>query len=112
MKWVLPAALLPCIVLAGCDNRRISDLDQRVKALEQSVKQLQSAQRKIGEEESKRHTQLQVCIFEANSKFQGSLDRNGKRRGDGTYDVPAATMAEMERQKRDEVEQCKVLYGN
>jgi hypothetical protein len=111
MKLVLSAALLPFIVLAVCDDRRVSDLDQRVKALEQSVKQLQSAQSKITDEETKRHTQLQVCIFEANSKFQGNLERNGTKRSDGTYDVPKATMAEMERGKRDEIAECKVLYG-
>jgi len=108
---ILLSAVLLSIAVAGCDDRRVSDLDQRLKAVEQSVKQLQSVQSKIAEEQSKKQTQLQVCIFQANVKFQGSLEGNGKKRRDGTYDVPMAAMAEMERQKRDEIEECKVLYG-
>src|ERR1700730_17615723 len=110
MKVLLPALLLSMAVV-GCDDRRVSDLDQRVKALEQSVKQLQSVQNKIAEEQSKRQTQLQVCIFQAESKFQGSAEGNGKKRRDGSYDIPMAAMSEMEKQKRDAIEECKVLYG-
>lgn len=64
------------------------------------------AQSKITDEESKRHTQLEVCIFEVNSKFQGSLERNGAKRSDG------AATADIEKQKRDAIEQCKAQYGN
>jgi hypothetical protein len=103
MKALLPVALLLLVAVEGCEDRRVSDLDQRVKALEQSVKSLQMAQSKITEEESKRHTQLQVCIFEANAKFQGSV---GTKPGNG------ATAADIEKQKRDAIEQCKAQYGN
>jgi hypothetical protein len=106
MKALLPVALLLLVAAEGCEDRRVSDLDQRVKALEQSVKSLQTAQSKITEEETKRHTQLQVCIFEANSKFQGSLERNRTKRSDG------ATASDIEKQKRDAIEQCKAQYGN
>jgi hypothetical protein len=106
MKALLPVALLLLVAAEGCDDRRVSDLDQRVKALEQSVKSLQMAQSKITEEESKRHTQLEVCIFEVNSKFQGTLERNGTKRTEG------ATAADIEKQKRDAIEQCKAQYGN
>jgi len=106
MKALLPVALLLLVAAQGCDDRRVSDLDQRVKALEQSVKSLQMAQGKITEAEAKRHTQLEVCIFEANSKFQASLDQNGAKHGDG------ATAADIEKQKRDAIEQCKAQYGN
>jgi hypothetical protein len=47
-----------------------------------------------------------VCIFEANSKFQGSLERKGTKRGDG------ATASDIEKQKRDAIELCKAQYGN
>ncbi|MGD0546150.1 MAG: hypothetical protein ABSB65_17240 [Candidatus Acidiferrales bacterium] len=106
MKMFPVAALFLFVPLQGCGDQRVSDLDQRVKALEQSVKQLQMAQSKITEEETKRHTQLQVCIFEANSKFQGSLEKNGAKRGDG------ATTGDIEKQKRDAIEQCKAQYAN
>ena len=106
MKALLPVALLLLVAAEGCDDRRVSDLDQRVKALEQSVKSLQMAQSKITEEESKRHTQLEVCIFEVNAKFQGTLERNETKRNDG------ATAADIEKQKRDAIEQCKAQYGN
>ena len=105
-KTFLLVALLLWVAVEGCEDRRVADLDQRVKALEQSVKSLQTAQSKITEEETKRHTQLQVCIFEANSKFQGSLGRNGTKRGDG------ATASDIEKQKRDAIELCKAQYGN
>ncbi|MGB8540489.1 MAG: hypothetical protein WCD49_02515 [Candidatus Acidiferrales bacterium] len=106
MKTFLPVALLLLAVAQGCEDRRVSDLDQRVKALEQSVKSLQMAQSKITEEQAKRHTQLEVCIFEANSKFQASLEQNGAKHGNG------ATAADVEKQKRDAIEQCKAQYGN
>jgi hypothetical protein len=106
MRTLLPVALLLLVAAEGCEDRRAADLDQRVKALEQSVKSLQMAQSKITEEESKRHTQLEVCIFEVNSKFQGGLERNGTKRGDG------AGAADIEKQKREAIEQCKAQYGN
>jgi hypothetical protein len=103
MKIFLMATLFLFVALQGCEDQRVSDLDQRVKALEQSVKQLQVAQSKITEDEGKRHTQLQVCIFEANAKFQGSV---------GTKPGSAATAADIEKQKRVAIEQCKAQYVN
>lgn len=109
---VCPLAIfLSLIPLIGCNDHRVSDLDQRVKTLEKSVQEMQTSQKQGAEEGSKRQTQLQVCIFEANSKFQQSLEGNGRKRRDGSYDVPIPVMAEMERQKSDKIEECKVLYG-
>jgi hypothetical protein len=106
MKMFLVAVLFLFPALQGCEDQRVSDLDQRVKALEQSVKSLQVAQSKITEEETKRHTQLEVCIFEANSKFQGNVEKNGTKLGNG------ASAADIEKQKRDAIEQCKAQFGN
>jgi outer membrane murein-binding lipoprotein Lpp len=111
MKALLAAALFSLLALAGCDDRQVSDLDQRVRTLEKSVQQMQASQKEIADDAAKVRTHLQVCIFEANSKFQESLEGNGTKRRDGSYDVPIPIMAEMERQKRDKIEECKVLYG-
>jgi len=111
MRVFLAIALFSIIGFVGCNDQRVSELDRRVKVLEASVQQVQADQKKIADADSKRQSELQLCIFQADSKFQESLNGNGQKRRDGSYDVPIPVMAEMERQKHDQIEECKVLYG-
>ena len=103
--------LVAVLSLAGCQDTRVINLEKRVDHLEQAVHHLEADRARTVDDESARRAKLETCVAEANAEFQRNLVRNGTRARDGSYNVPVPVLAEMQRQKRDKIEECRLLYS-
>jgi hypothetical protein len=103
--------LLVMVASVGCQDSRVPNLEQRVSRLEQSVQQLESERDKAGKDDSDRRAKLESCVAHANANFDSTLASNGTKNGRGSYSVPVAVLAEMQKQKQGKVEECRLLYA-
>jgi hypothetical protein len=109
----LTAALFLLIAVSeGCQDSRVTPLEQRVNRLEQTVRQLEAEQVKTSNDEAARRAKLENCVVGANMVFDSSIISNGTRSRNGSYSVPVPVEAEMLRQKQAKIEECKLLYSN
>lgn len=105
-------------IVAGCEDKRVSALEQRIKQLEDRVQQLQQLevelekeQVKKADQDSLRRSKLESCAADVNSEFENSLKRNGTQTGKGSYDVPVPVLEQMQRQKQSKIDECRLLYA-
>jgi hypothetical protein len=95
----------------GCQDSRVTPLEQRVNRLEQTVQQLEAEQNKTSNDEVARRAKLENCVAGANAAFDSSIISNGTRSRNGSYSVPVPVEAEMLRQKQAKIEECRLLYS-
>jgi uncharacterized protein HemX len=105
------ALLLVIAASLGCQDSRVTALEQRVGRLEQSVRQLESERDKTNNNESARRANLESCVAEANAAFDRNLVTNGTKARNGSYNVSVPVLAEMQRQKQGKIEECRLLYS-
>jgi hypothetical protein len=98
-------------LFSGCQDSRVTNLEQRVNQLESKTRELESERTKSVDEDASRRTQLEACVEEVSTDFQRSLVSNGTKQRNGSYNVPVPTLAEMERQKQVQIETCHLLYS-
>jgi len=113
MNKIFQTATLFLIIAAssGCQDSRLTALEQRVNRLEQSVSQLESERDRANNDESARRAKLENCVAEANAAFDNNLANNGTKARNGSYNVPVPVLAEMQRQKQGKIEECRLLYS-
>jgi outer membrane murein-binding lipoprotein Lpp len=112
MRNPIGAALpLSILYLAGCQDTRVSNLEQRVNHLEQSVHELESQRDKHADDDQARRQKLEACVAEANAEFDRNIAGNGTKLRNGTYNVPVPVVTEMQRQKQGKIDECRLLYG-
>jgi hypothetical protein len=96
---------------AGCQDTRVTNLEQRVKNLEDKARQLESERAKSSDGDAARRAKLEGCVAEANADFQKNLVGNGTKARNGSYNVPVPVLTEMQRQKQGKIEECRLLYS-
>jgi hypothetical protein len=96
---------------AGCQDGRVTSLEQRVNRLEERTRQLEAEQNKGSEDDTARRAKLENCVAEADADFQSNMERNGTKARNGTYNVPVPLLTEMQRQKQGKIEECRILYS-
>jgi hypothetical protein len=114
MKPILQTVTLLLLIIpisVGCQDSRVTALEQRVSRLEQSVNQLDAERDKINTAESARREKLESCVAEANATFDRNVASNGTRARNGSYNVPVPVVTEMQRQKQGKIEECRLLYS-
>ena len=72
---------LICLSLCGCQDSRVTNLEQRVNQLESKTRELESERNKSADEDATRRTKLEACVEEANADFQRNLVINGSNEG-------------------------------
>jgi hypothetical protein len=100
------------VVAAGCEGKRETNLEQRVKQLEERTRQLEAERTKSSEDDAARREKLEGCLLEADTEFDTYRTRNGKKQADGSYNVPVPVIEQMQRQRESKIERCKLLYSN
>ena len=110
--------LIPVLVLAllflnaaGCDDKRETNLELRVKQLEERTRQLEAERTKSLEDEAARREKLEGCLLEADTEFDVYKTHNGKKQADGSYNIPVPVLEQMQRQRESKIERCKLLYS-
>jgi hypothetical protein len=113
MKPILQTATLLLVMATsvGCQDSRVTALEQRVSRLEESVHQLQSERDKTSTDESARRAKLESCVAEATAAYDRNLVSNGTKAGNGSYNVSVLVLAEMQRQKQGKIAECRLLYS-
>jgi hypothetical protein len=96
---------------AGCQDSRVTSLEQRVNQLEERTRQLEAERKKVSEDDAAIRVRLVACIAEADADFQSNMERNGTKARNGTYNVPVPLLAEMQKQKQGKIEECRILYS-
>jgi len=107
---VVVAAIL--LSTAGCQNARVTSLEQRVNHLEQSIRELEAERTKNAADDAARQKKLETCVAVANFDFETNMANNGTKDGKGGYNVPVPVMTEMRRQKQSNLEECSLLYSH
>jgi hypothetical protein len=99
---------LLCSSLFGCATQESVDaLDKRITALEQKEKAKETAN-------EARQALLETCVnIDADQVYWDYIHLNGKPVAGkpGTYTAPQYQWNEAEKQKKDKIEECKLLYG-
>lgn len=96
---------------SGCQDARISNLEQRVSQLERTTRELEAERNKAAEGETARRAKLENCVADANGDFEKYLVANGAKQKNGSYNVPVPVLAELQRVKQGKIEECKLLYS-
>lgn len=109
--WTAATLFLIIAASVGCQDSRVTALEQRVGRLEQSIRQLESEHDKTDKDESARRAKLESCVAEANAAFDRNIAGNGTKTRSGSYSVPVPVLAEMQRQKQGKIEECRLLYS-
>jgi len=110
MKLFSVLLLAMALGLSGCKDDRVPPLEKRVSALEVQVKTLEDAQKAKVTADSTSETRFKQCVTSADDDFTGAIRLNGTKNRDGSYAVPTSSLEQMQRQKRDRLEECKLLY--
>jgi DNA-binding protein H-NS len=108
MRLILTAAAL--LVFVGCNDTRVTILEQRLSQLEEKVRKVESEQSNKRESESANREQLETCVQNATAAYNEDLIRNGTKNSKG-YSVPIPLMNQIENQKREKIDECKLLYS-
>ncbi len=96
---------------AGCEDKRETNLEQRVKQLEERTRQLEAERTKSSEDDAARRVKLEGCLLEADTEFDMYKTHNGRKQADGSYNVPVPVLEQMQRQRESKIERCKLLYA-
>jgi hypothetical protein len=94
--------------VTGCQDNsardaKIADLEHRISALEIETKQR-------AESTQERNTALLNCVASADVAYKDNLRRNATKNGSG-YSASVYAVQAAQSEKREAVEECKLLYG-
>ena len=109
-----PTILLPIFALAfdlvGCQDNRVPTLERRVADLESKVKTLEEKQQARAEADSTNQDRFKQCVYRADDEFDNALRLNGTKNPNGSYAVPTSSLQQLQSQKQNKLEECKLLY--
>jgi hypothetical protein len=111
MKNVVVAGAALLCLGAGCQDTRVTNLEQRVNRLDESVRRLELERTKSSADDAARRAKLENCVAEANTEFQRNVVSNGTKARNGSYNVPIPAITEMQKQKQGKIEECRLLYS-
>lgn len=106
-KLVCCGAVFTIAISCGCvDPDRINKIDARLSALEEQTKKTKA-------ESEERRAQLEQCVKQdADEAYWRVIKVNATYNPKtGTWRGPATAFERAEREKRDKIEECKLLYG-
>ena len=98
------------LLFSGCQDSRVTNLEQRVNQLESKTRELESERIKsvVEDEDASTRSKLEACVETATTDFNRSLANNATK---GRNSVPKSSLAEMQRQKQIKIEDCRVMYS-
>jgi outer membrane murein-binding lipoprotein Lpp len=106
-KFAVVSGLI--LFLSGCQDSRVTNLEQRVNQLESETRELKSE--RAADDDAARRTKLEACVEEVSTDFQRNLVSNGTKQRNGSYNVPVPTLAEMQRNKQGKIRECQLQYS-
>jgi len=104
------ALLALASTITGCEDKRITNLENRVGFLEARTKQLETEKTRAADQQSQRELDLRNCVEDANAEYRANIASNGTKTSRGGYSLPVAAMNALDRQKQSKIEECKLLY--
>ncbi len=108
LRAYLAAFTLLCSFIFGCATQdSVESLDKRITTLEQKEKSKDTAR-------EARQTELETCVnVTADYEYWEYIRLNGKPVAGkpGTYTAPQYVWNNAEKEKKDKIEECKLLYG-
>jgi hypothetical protein len=112
MKSVISLIALVSLasIATGCEDKRTANLEKRVAQLEEKTKQLETEMTKATDERAQRELDLRNCVADANAEYRQDIASNGTKTSRGTYSLPVTAMDALDKQKRNKIEECKLLY--
>ena len=106
---VLPVSVL-VLILAGCQDDRVPALEKRTVDLESKVKTLEEKQQAKVDVGSTNEARFKQCVYSADNEFDNGLRLNGTKNKNGSYALATASLEQLQRQKQNKLEECKLLY--
>ena len=85
-------------------------LEKRVSDLETKIKTIEDTQKEKAQEDATKEARFKQCVYSADDDYDAGLRLNGTKNKNGSYAVPTASLAELQRQKQNKLEECKLLY--
>ena len=97
------------LLFSGCQDPRVTNLEQRVNQLESKTRELESERIKsvVEDEDASTRSKLEACVEAATTDFKRGLANNATKGNS----VPKPSLAEMQRQKQIKIEDCRVMYS-
>jgi hypothetical protein len=96
--------------LAGCQDNRVPTLEKRIADLESKVKTIGENQQAKVDAASTNEARFKQCVYGADDEFDNALRLNGTKNPNGSYAVPTSSLQQLQRQKQNKLEECKLLY--
>jgi hypothetical protein len=97
--------------LSGCQNSRVTNLEQRLNQLENKTRELESERTKSADEDAGIRAKLEACVEGRKHRLPTQLGEHGTNNGMVRTMFPEPTLAEMQRQKQVEIETRRLLYS-
>lgn len=98
------------LALCACKDDRVPSLEKRVADLESKMKTLEEKQQARADADSTNEARFKQCVYSADDEFDHALRLNGTKNSNGSYTVPTSSVQELQRQKQNKLEECKLLY--
>ncbi|MGA3136686.1 MAG: hypothetical protein ABSC88_11900 [Terracidiphilus sp.] len=115
MTVAIPFLTVLSALVIGCASQdSVQSLENRVAALEEKQKALEDKQKAKEAADQERQDKLEECVkIDADDVYWTYIRLNGKPVANkpGTYTAPQYQWDQAEKQKRDKIEECKLLYG-
>jgi hypothetical protein len=108
MILLLIAALV--VSLTGCQDNRVPTLEKRIADLESKVNTLEEKQQAQADADSTNEARFKQCVYSPDDEFDNGLKLNGTKNSNGSYAVPTSSLQQLQRQKQNRLEECKLLY--
>jgi hypothetical protein len=102
--------LVVALGLSACKDDRVPSLEKRVSDLETRTKTIEENQKSKLEADATNEARFKQCVYSADDDFDSTLRLNGTKNANGSYSVPTSSLVELQRQKQNKLEECKLLY--
>jgi len=110
MRFFRLTLLVVAFSLCACNDNHVAADEKRIADLEAKVKSLEQAQQAKASADAESAARFKQCASDADDAFTNAIHLNGTRNRDGSYAVPTSSLEQMQRQKRDRLEECRLLY--
>jgi hypothetical protein len=87
MKSVSALLLVVVFGMCGCQDRQVSTLEKRITDLEIKVKALEEKQKERADEASVKEAEFKDCVENADRDYMQDVRSNGTKNANGSYAV-------------------------
>jgi hypothetical protein len=107
------AVVVMILFFSGCQDSRVTNLEQRLNQLENKTRELESERTKsaVEDDDARIRANLEACVETVTTDFKRSLANNTAKRRNSPHSVPKPTLAEMQRQKQSKIDDCRLIYA-